>query len=115
MLRVQNEFAAAMSRDDPKPEDREAHFSWLDRNEYVRRYDVRRIGWYGAVLSCEPRSGGGWLVKVVIRPWLYSSWLKTALSDSVEETYEFVEGRVHLVGSNAAIAKPGQQGFPVIW
>jgi hypothetical protein len=41
--------------------------------------------------------------------------LKTPLIDGVEETYEFVEGRVHLVESDAAIAKPGHQVFPVVW
>jgi hypothetical protein len=115
LLKVQNEFAAVMARDDPDPEDRKSHFAWLDKNEYVRRYDVPRIGWYGGVLGYEPRPGGGWFVKVVIRPWLYSMSLKTLLTDSVEETHEFAEGRLHLVESNAAIAKPGCQVFPVIW
>ena len=81
----------------------------------MRRYDVRRLGWYGAVVGCEPRPGGGWFVKVTIGPWLYSMSLKTLVMDSVEETYEFVEGRVNLVESNAAIAKPGHQRFPLIW
>lgn len=117
MLEVQDEFAAAMSRDDPKSEDRQAHFAWLDRNEYVRRYGVRQVGWYGGVLGCEPRPGGGWLVKVVIRPWLYPTvYLRhTFVLDTVEETYEFVGGRVRMVESNAAIAKPGLQVFPIAW
>jgi hypothetical protein len=114
MLKVQDEFAAAMSRDDPKSEARQAHFSWLDRNEYVRRYDVRRIGWYGNVLGCEPRPDGGWLVKVVIRPWLHPMvYLRFSfVLDSVEETYEFVGGRVRLVETNAAVANSSQQVFP---
>jgi hypothetical protein len=115
LLKVQDEFAAVMARDDPNPGDRKAHFAWLDKNEYVRRYDVRQIGWYGAVLRCKPRAGGGWLVKVVIRPWLDTVSLNTVLSDSVEETYEFVGVRTRLVESNAAIAKPAHQVFPVIW
>lgn len=115
MLKLQNEFAAAMSRADPKPEDRRAHFAWLDKNECVRRYGVSQIGWYGAVSGCEPRPGGGWSVKVVIRPWLYSMSLKTLVVDSVEETYEFVRGRVRLVKSNAAQAKPTLQHFSIVF
>jgi hypothetical protein len=113
-LKLQNEFAAAMSRADPEPEERRAHFSWLDENECIRRYRVARLGWYGGVIGWKPRPDGGWLVTVAIRPWLYSMQLKTVLFDSVEETYEFVGGRVRLIGSNAAIPKPGNQVFPGI-
>src|SRR5262249_27589998 len=60
---IQNAFAAAMAREDPNSAERAAHFAWLDQNEYVRRYGVRRIGWYGGVLDCAPRPGGGWRVR----------------------------------------------------
>jgi hypothetical protein len=116
LLKVQNEFAAMMARDDPNPKDRKSHFAWLDRNEIIRRYDVRRIGWYGGVLGCAPRPGGGWLVKVAIRPWLYTMTFRHSyVVDTVEETYEFVGDRAHLVESNAAIAKPELQVFPCAW
>jgi len=116
LLEAQNEFAAAMLRNDPKPEARKTHFAWLEKNEYVRRYDVRQVGWYGAILACEPRPAGGWLIKVSIAPWLVTTRLRrTLLSDRVEETYEFVGGRIRLVESDAALAKPERQRFPALW
>lgn len=111
-LKLQNEFAAAMSRADPQPEDRRAHFSWLDKDECIRRYRVLRLGWYGSVIGWEPRPGGGWLVKIAIHPWLHSMRFRHGLFDSVEETYEFVGGRVRLIHSNAATARPGNRIFP---
>ena len=116
MLKLQNEFAAAMSRSNPGPEGRRAHFDWLDKNECVRRYRVLRIGWYGGVTGCEPRPGGGWLVKVVIRPWLHSMGIRhNYVLDTVEETYEFVGGGIRLLASDAAEAKPALQHFPVAY
>jgi hypothetical protein len=115
LLKVQNEFAAAMSRDDPRSEDRIAHFAWLDKNEYVRRYGVQRIGWHGGILRCESRPGGGWLITVSITPSLVSSGgiRCAAVFDKVEETYEFVGDQVHLVKTKAAVARPDRQVFPV--
>ena len=47
-----------MSRSDPVPESRIAHFAWLDKDEYMRRYKITRIGWWGGIKSVEPRPGG---------------------------------------------------------
>lgn len=66
MLKLQEEFAAAMARADPDPEDRRAYFAWIDKNEYARRKYAHRVGWYGGVIGCEPRPGGGWIVRIVI-------------------------------------------------
>ncbi len=107
-LGLQEEFAAAMARADPVPEGRKAHFAWLAKDEYVRRYDITRLGWYGAVKSVEPRPGGGWTVTVVIGPWLYIPF-RGLLMDQVEETYDYVEGRLHLARSDAAVARPNMQ------
>ena len=108
-LKLQQEFAAAMSRADPVPEGRRAHFAWLDKDEHVRRYRVARVGWYGGILSADPRPGGGWIVRIVIRPWLHP--FGGSLSDCVEETYDYVGGRLHLTRSDAAVAKPNLQKF----
>ncbi|HEU5432219.1 MAG TPA: hypothetical protein VFU81_11185, partial [Thermomicrobiales bacterium] len=66
---------------------------------------------------CEPRPAGGWRITVGIHPWLHSArYLRhTLVLDSVEETYEFIDGQVRLVKSNAALAKPNRRGFPVAW
>jgi hypothetical protein len=114
MLKVQDEFAAEMARADPQPRDRQEHFAWLDRNGYVRHYHVIQIGWYGSITEVEPRREGGWLVKLTIHPWLCGARHSLCL-DSVEETYEFVGGRVRLVGSNAAIAEPRYHVFPIAY
>jgi|GEM_PF-5460876 len=113
-LKVQKEFAAVMARDNPKAQGREAHFAWLEKNEYVRRFDVRQIGWTGSVLDCTPRPEGGWVVKVTIHPWLSSRRLRhTLMGDSVQETWEFVGGQVRLLETNAATIRPDRQIFPV--
>ncbi|APW61947.1 hypothetical protein [Paludisphaera borealis] len=116
-LEVQKTFAVAMARDDPRSEEREAHFTWLDRNAYVRHYDVRRVGWRGHVLGCDSRPGGGWLVKVAVTPELRPQFSMRFcfVLDTVEETYEFVGDRVRMVESNAAIAKPDRHFFPIAW
>jgi hypothetical protein len=115
MLLVQNEFAALMKHYDPRPEDRWAHFSWLDKNEFARRYGVRLIGWWGSISGIEPRPGGGWLVKVTMRPWLVTrEYVRFSfVNDTVEESYEFVGDRIRLVKSDATEAKPTLQQFPV--
>jgi hypothetical protein len=115
MRLVQGEFAALMKRYDPRPEDRWSHFSWLDKNEFVRRYGVSQIGWWGSVSGIEPQPGGGWLVKVTIRPWLDPrDYLRFSfVNDTVEEIYDFNGDRIRLVKSDAAEAKPTLQYFPV--
>jgi hypothetical protein len=115
MLLVQGEFAALMKRYDPRPEDRWAHFSWLDKNEFARRYGVSQIGWWGCVSGIEPQPGGGWLVKVTIRPWLDAREHVrfSFVNDSVEEIYDFNGDRIRLVKSDAAEDKPTLQQFPV--
>jgi hypothetical protein len=113
MLKVQNEFAAELARADPQPKARQAHFAWLERNGYVRHRHVIQIGWNGSITEVERRTGGGWLVKVTLSPWLCGAVRHSMCFDSVEETYEFVEGRVRLVESNAAIPKPAYEVFPV--
>lgn len=109
-LKLQEKFAAAMARADPVPEGRRAHFAWLDENEYVRRFRMTRMGWYGGIKSVEPRPGGGWVVRIVIRPWLYIPFRGT-MPDNVEETYDYVGGRLHMTQSDAADAKPNLQRF----
>jgi hypothetical protein len=113
MLKVQEEFVAEMARADPQPKDRQAHFAWLERNGYVRHYHVTQVGWHGSITEVERRTGGGWLVTVTLSPRLCGAVRHSMCFDSVEETYEFVGGRVRLVESNAAIPKPTFQVFPV--
>ena len=115
MLSVQNEFAALMKRYDPRPEDRWAHFAWLDQNEFARRHGASQIGWWGSISGIEPRPGGGWLVKVTMRPWLDTrEYVRFSyVNDAVEETYEFTGDRIRLMKSDAAEAKPTLQYFPV--
>lgn len=70
-LVVQEAFAAAMARVEPKSKEREDHFAWLDRNDFARHYAVQRAGWYGRIQACDPRPGGGWLIKAALSPRLH--------------------------------------------
>jgi hypothetical protein len=74
---------------------------------------VRQVGWRGAVTACQARPGGGWVITASVRPWLVAKGLRHSyVLDSVEETYEFVAGRVRLLESDATTAKPRLQAFP---
>lgn len=113
MLVVERAFTDALSRNGPQPEGRRAHFDWLEANEVYRRYYGQRIGWIGTVVSIEERPEGGWIVKVNMRPLVFACYLRfTDVGDSVQETYEFVDGHARLIGSDAATARPGFQHFP---
>ncbi len=112
---AQHEFAAVLSRADPKPADRQAHFAWVFRNETARRYGVSQVGWWGTITKAQPRPEGGWLLRVSVRPWLQGSLRHTLVLDTVEETYEFSGGKIRLVGSDAGIEKPKLQRFPVAY
>ena len=47
-------------------------------------------------------------MKVAIQPWLYIPF-RAIMPDYVEETYDYVGGRLHLTRTDAADAKPKLQ------
>ncbi|AGA31482.1 hypothetical protein [Singulisphaera acidiphila] len=114
MLRLQKTFAAALAAQDTRPAERRNHFAWLDNTDAFKKKLVHPIGWHGGIEEVEQTPTGSVLVKIHIRPWLYSNSFKTLQFDYVAETYEFFRGKVRLVDSDANVAKPELQGFPVL-
>lgn len=112
--RLQEEIAAALSRLDFCPDSRRAHFAWLEHNPNFKDGRARLIGWSGGILGLEPAAGGSWLVHIRVRPWLYSPTMRrTLVMDHVIEHYEYAAGKLRFVDSDAAIANPDRQVFPV--
>jgi hypothetical protein len=108
-LGIQRRFAAAFAEFDTiVPPERVAHFNWLPHHD-----GVRHIGWAGSILDSAARDDGSWLVKIKLVPVFYSTSMKTAIADFVEETYLVNEDTIMLVHSDATTPKPLLQHFPV--
>jgi hypothetical protein len=108
MLKFQQAFVSAFSKQDPEPANRIAHFSWLPKLDHVRH-----LGWWGSVTGAQPQPDGSMLVTIRISPHLASPQMKTLVLDHVTEMYHVADGKFHLVDSDAAIPKLHLQTFPV--
>lgn len=107
-LRLQTEFAAAFSRQDPQSNNRAAHFAWIPNHDRVWQ-----IGWSGSIVAVEGQADGSTLVSIKIYPKLYSKIIKTLVLDYVIEFYRVAGHRIELVASDAAIPKLHLQAFPI--
>ncbi|WP_406698961.1 hypothetical protein V5E97_08755 [Singulisphaera sp. Ch08] len=112
MLILQKDFAVAIAKGDPQPPDRTNHFLWLNNTDAFKEGNARVVGWYGAVVDVKQADKGSWLIQIVIRPWIESPG-RGILFDKVLETYEFSNGQIKLVDSDAhLVTERGQQVFP---
>ncbi|AGA30267.1 hypothetical protein [Singulisphaera acidiphila] len=108
LLAVQKDFAAAMTKGDPQPPNRTDHFRWLNNSEAFKQDNGRVIGWYGAVVDTKRTPEGSWLIQIVIRPWIQHT-SRGILIDKVLETYEFSNGQIKLIESDAHLVHDQSQ------
>lgn len=89
---------------------REDHFGWLAENELFQKYVCRVHGLSGHILEAKSLPGGGWLVRVSVRP-IVSAVGRAVILDDILEDYRYQDGVLTLVQTDAAKPKPDKHVF----
>jgi hypothetical protein len=101
-------FAAMFLHQDPQPESRKAHFSWIPFSPALHQ-----IGWGGAITDAQVLADQSVVVTIKIQPWLFSNSRASIISDFVREKYLVSEGKFVLLDTDSNDTTNHYHGFPI--
>lgn len=108
-LVLQKTLCQAISSANIRPVTRELHFAWLQTHPLFLQKQVRFVGWHGGIVETRQIGPNAWRAKVNMYPWLYNPNHEINHPDYVTEIYEYSNGVVHLVDSDANTLRPERQ------
>jgi hypothetical protein len=106
---IEERFAAMFLHQDPQPESRKSHFTWIPFS-----LALRQIGWYGAITDAQVLADQSVEITIKIQPWLFSNSRSSIIFDFVKEKYLVSDGRFTLLDGDVNDTSYHYHKFPHI-